>query len=595
MPVSQPEQLVNPIESGPDLQGGYGSSLPVASVANDVWLVNEVRRWGVANAFGAKIQLQSCWNFSLLDSLASSSSDREVVMFLRYGWPLNYTQPPGGQPPLTFGNHKGAVLHAQEIREYIKRELAYGALSGPYCSLPWLDRVAVSPMTTRPKKDSSKRRIITDLSWPLGAGVNEGIPKETYLAIKTKLLYPSVDSICFRAFQLGKGKAWGWKRDMSRAFRWVNLCPNDWPLMGTYWEGALYFDKVAVMGGRSCPYIMQRVSSLCRHFMANMGFVVFNYVDDFIGLEEWSVVWAAFQAMGHLLRDLGPAEALDKAVAPTQLIVCLGTGFDLVNMIMFVPEDKVRDTRNELDAWFRRIWYTRHQLECLVGRLQYLSACVRPGRVFIARLLNLLRGTERVSQYQVTQDLLKDLQWWWKFLDVYNGTSIMWLHGDSQTNAWMASDASLGGLGAWIKTPDMDKGECFRQELPGWVMDRRWSIAKLEFLALLAAITLWGEALRGKNLKMFCDNEAVVQIVNKSSAKDTLLQSMCRKLCFLQARCDFRIKLVHLKSTENLWADILSRSHISEVHREKCDGMITQQEFSEKRLPADCLVIQDHW
>lgn len=73
----------------------------------DVWLVNEVRRWGVPNAFGAKIQLQSCWNFPLLESLATSVSDRETILFLRYGWPLNYTQPEGGLPPVTLGNHGG--------------------------------------------------------------------------------------------------------------------------------------------------------------------------------------------------------------------------------------------------------------------------------------------------------------------------------------------------------------------------------------------------------------------------------------------------------------------------------------------------------
>lgn len=572
-----------------------GATPSGGGVAYDIWLVNQVRKWGMPNAFGAKIQLASCWNFQLLECLATSASDREVVLFLRYGWPLNYTQPSASQPPLTFGNHRGALMYKQQIREYIHKELAYGALSGPYCSLPWSDRVAVSPMTTRPKKDSPKRRVITDLSWPIGGGVNEGIPKDTYLSKVTKLLYPSVDTICLRAFQLGKGKAWGWKRDMSRAFRWVNLCPNDWPLMGTYWEGAIYFDKVAVMGGRSCPYIMQRVSSLCRHFMANMGLVVFNYVDDFIGVELESRVWQAFNTMGHLLRDLGPAEALDKAVSPTQVIVCLGTGFDLVDMIMFVPQDKITDIKQELSVWFAKSWYTRHQLECLIGKLQYLSACVRPGRVFIARLLNQLRKSQKYDHLQMLPELLKDLQWWWKFLGVFNGTSIMWLHSDSQVNSWFGSDASLSGIGAWIKVPGVVAGCCMRQELPQWLQDMHWSIARLEYLALVAALDLWGEALSGKYVKMFCDNEAVVHIVNNGSAKDGIMQSLSRKLSFIQARFDFKLKLVHLSSTENLWADLLSRSHMSVASKRKCDMMIQEQGFREESLPYECLVIQEHW
>lgn len=142
----------------------------MAGLDYDQWLVNEVRKWDVPNAFGAQIQLKSCWNFSLLDSLASSTSDRETILFLRFGWPLDYVQPEGGVPPVTLGNHQGALRHAEQVSKYIKKELEMGALSGPYCSLPWDTRVAVSPMTTRPKKDSCKRRIVTDLSWPLGEG-----------------------------------------------------------------------------------------------------------------------------------------------------------------------------------------------------------------------------------------------------------------------------------------------------------------------------------------------------------------------------------------------------------------------------------------
>lgn len=340
---------------------------------------------------------------------------------------------------------------------------------------------------------------------------------------------------------------------------------------------------------------MQRVSSLCRHFMANMGYVVFNYVDDFIGMESWSEVWGAYNTTGHLLRDLGPAEAVDKAVSPTQLLVCLGTGFDLIHMIMFVPEDKIEDTKHELSGWFQKQWYTRHQLECLIGRLQYLSACVRPGRVFIARLLNLLRGSHRGGHMEVTQELIKDLQWWWKFLEVFNGSSIMWLYSDEQVNAWLSSDASLSGLGAWVRTSEIPEGQCFRQELPEWLKNEKWSIAKLEFLCLLAALGQWGESLTGRYIKMFCDNEAVVHIVNRGTARDRDMQRMSRKLCFIEARFDFKIKLVHLSSTENLWSDLLSRSHMSPGHRKKCDIMIGEQGFREIMLDRKCLTIQKHW
>ena len=38
-----------------------------------------------------------------------------------------------------------------------------------------------SPFMTRAKPNSDRRRVIIDLSWPLGASVNAGIDKNAYL------------------------------------------------------------------------------------------------------------------------------------------------------------------------------------------------------------------------------------------------------------------------------------------------------------------------------------------------------------------------------------------------------------------------------
>ena len=78
-----------------------------------------------------------------------STSDWEVVQFLMYGWPLNHD----GRPvTVNRINHKSAVVYPQQVMAYIKKELQYNCLLGPFVSLPWRKLVAVSPMSTRPKK-----------------------------------------------------------------------------------------------------------------------------------------------------------------------------------------------------------------------------------------------------------------------------------------------------------------------------------------------------------------------------------------------------------------------------------------------------------
>lgn len=182
------------------------------------------------------------------------------------------------------------------------------------------------------------------------------------------------------------------------------------------------------------------------------------------------------------------------------------------------------------------------------------------------------------------------------FMKVFNGSSIMWLLSDSQINTFLGTDASLKGLGAWVSLQEHEKeGSCFRRNWPDWILCKHWSIAKLEFLSLLAALTLWADALRGRFVRLYCDNEAVVGVANRGTARDLDMLRMSRKLLFLQATFDYKVKLVHLTSTENLRADILSRSGMSRESCERCDSMIRWENLLEIDLPDECLLIQDHW
>ncbi len=45
-----------------------------------------------------------------------------------------------------------------------------------------------SPLMSAPKLDSTEQQIILDLSFPRGLSVNDGIPKESYLGTKFKLV-----------------------------------------------------------------------------------------------------------------------------------------------------------------------------------------------------------------------------------------------------------------------------------------------------------------------------------------------------------------------------------------------------------------------
>ena len=208
------------------------------SLQQQVALVDYVRGSGTVNVYGPRVLLNTAWNVRLMDALATFTSDREVVQFLCFGWPLNHD---GSETVCSYFNHPSAVRYSSQVTEYICTEIGFGCLLGPFLTSPWREHVACSPLSTRPKKDSSKRHIIMDLSWlKWGWSVNSGIDKDKYLEQIVHLTYPTVDRLCRRAAELGPGWSFGWKKDMDRAFKQIIMCPSSWPLLGIMWEGLLH-------------------------------------------------------------------------------------------------------------------------------------------------------------------------------------------------------------------------------------------------------------------------------------------------------------------------------------------------------------------
>ena len=190
----------------------------------DVSLAMQVKRQGYPNVYGARIPVQSGWNLNKFGHLLRNYHDNKIIEFLRYGWPANRL-PQAPSPSVTTQNHLSAREYPDAINQYIEKELRLGAMFGPFSTPPFVGHVAVNPLSTRDKKDSGKKRVIMDLSYPDGASVNDQIPKDSYLGLATNLTYPTVDVLAERIAALGPN-CLIFKRDLARAFRQVPLRPR---------------------------------------------------------------------------------------------------------------------------------------------------------------------------------------------------------------------------------------------------------------------------------------------------------------------------------------------------------------------------------
>ena len=527
----------------------------VNEIKNHEWLelIEKVTQSGLPNFKACRVTVNTHWNIQLLHSLLREYDDKEVIDLLQFGFPIERDN----EIPLEMGgiNHNGATKFEEHIDRYIQAELSHSATIGPFEAIPFNGQVAISPLSSRAKKESEKRRIIMDCSWPVGFSLNDGINKNKYLGKDIVLHYPTIDDICKRVYMLtqqfpGEDILF-YKEDMTRAFRQVSVCPRDIPLLGYRWRGMYYWDLVMVMGCRICPYIMQRVTDIITFIHSQMGYTLFNYVDDFIGVEIARLAWPAHTALQRLMRDIGADRVMDKSVTPTEECEILGNLINSKKYTIGVTSKRMFELMNELNSWRFKVLITRQELESLIGKLQFICNCVRPGRLFVSRLIEQLKGMQRGVTYEMSEEARWDIKWWWDYLPRFQGTGILWLLNIYGVDTYMATDASLKGAGA------ICKNQYYRVTFPQKM--RHLHIVYLEMWAIILAIRLWGEQLKGYIIQISTDNEAVCTMVNTGRSHDSYLQTLLRELVWWLAEYQVQVKTVHIGTKENTLPDLLSR------------------------------------
>ena len=60
----------------------------------------------------------------------------------------------------------------------------------------------------------------------------------------------------------------------------------------------------------------------------------------------------------------------------------------------------------------------------------------------------------------------------------------------------------------------------------------------------------------------FCDNEAVVSVLNAGKTRDPLLATISRNIFMVSAKHDISFRLIHVHGKHNVVADLLSRGRL---------------------------------
>ena len=531
-----------------------------------------------------------------LRSNLSDYKDQQICDFLEFGFPLGYL---GNDSLLDdiekkniwkFKNHKGAEDFPDSMLSYLEKESRYKAILGPFKNNPFNSGIKISPLNTVPKRESSERRVILDLSFPKGAAINDFVSKEFYLGEKIDLVYPKVDDFIQLIKQKGQGCLL-FKTDLSRAYRQLSYCPSSFNFVAFIWKKHIFCNTVLTMGSRSSAYCCQKFTNAISFILFKIGIYVLNYLDDLASAEIGKNATFAFQTVQSILQKCGIEEAKNKASPPSTSTTFVGVLFNTETMTIEITPERLCELRALLTTWLNKELASLKEVQSLLGKLNFVAACVRPGRIFISRMLKWLKVLYRKERkfHNIPLYVKKDIFWWHSFLPLYNGVSMMLYEEWCRPDAIFSSDSSLQACGGFWD------GKYFHSKFPAKVADRGYSINILEMLAIIVCLKLWGKFYVGKRIQIFCDNESVCHCLNSGKTHNEFLQSCLREVSFLAAIYEFQIKAVHLSSSANRIADHLSRFYMNQTHRDQFFELTKEYVLEECVVSANLFEFENDW
>lgn len=512
------------------------------------------------NAFTLRLPVPSNLNIPAWRSRLATYSDTHLCDFLEFGWPVGYAI--DETPVSSARNHGSALSRPDVIDSYLTRECELGATCGPFSSNPLSNDLTTSPLQIA-YSSKGKPRVVVDLSFPRGSSVNSGIPADTYLGVDFKLRLPGVDAL-LDIIRLKGRHCHLFKMDLSRAYRQLRVDPRDYHLLGFRHRNAFYFDIAPLFGLRSSAMMCQRSTTAITFMYRDLGFHCTNYIDDFGGAEIPDKSAEAFQTLGSLLEELGLDTSPEKASPPATSMVFLGVFVDTANMTVSVSPERVQELFDRCSSLLPVDNVSRTELQSLLGVMSYVTACVRPARVFMSTLLYTLRVHKLSSVCPLSPDNKADLRWWCYFLPFYNGVTIIKTVPWRNDPMYLSTDACSTGAGGFFN------GQYFHTPFPSSVLHRfGHDINTLELLAIMVALKIWAPLLRGQRLVLQCDNENSVLALTSGRSRAPGMQRCLREIWFLTAAWDLEIVSTHIPGITNSIADHLSRWHLSPTHQQR--------------------------
>ena len=357
------------------------------------------------------------------------------------------------------------------------------------------------------------------------------------------------------------------KSDIQSAFRNLGVKPELFKILllkaVSPFDGKTYFfiDKCLPFGHSISCNLFQRVSDCIAHIVRhrNHGNHPINYLDDFL--------FAAFikSLCDYYIRnflqvcsEIKFPVSLEKTFWGTEFLVFLGLLINTVEQQVSIPADKIDRAKKLVMEMLTSRKTTVHKMQRLCGFLNFLCRCVIPGRAFTRRLYSYFSSSMPLHYHlNIKNQMKEDLRVWLKFLNnptVYCRPFIDYssvLQADDLD--WYTDASGSVGMGGY------HKNKFFQLRWTEEFLDLNPSIQFKELLAVTTSIILWGKLYSNKRIRLFCDNDSVVGMLNISSTGCPKCMILVRIIIEKCMEWNLRVFGKHVSSDDNNLADALSR------------------------------------
>ena len=440
-------------------------------------------------------------------------------------------------------NHASAYKEYQVIDKFVVKHYNDGSILGPYKVNPLPVDIKPSPLQVA-ESSSGKKRPVLDMSYPKGKSVNNAIPEKwnEISGFEGEFKLPTHDNIC-KAILSTKDPLM-FITDLQAYYMQLPSDWNDTPLMAFIWRDAIFLHRRLPFGCRSSCLHAQRVTdAVCRVYCRLTGQHIDGYVDDFASIVARLISAHAYAFFHALLDELGLLRSIEKCQSPDLIRIFLGLVYNLADMVMTIPEDKLLRAVHMLETWLTKDTCTKTQVQSLLGHINHLSVVVHAGRPFTARIVDMLRESE--FPVVVSADLKQDIQVWLDFLTspqftrsciiksqelvAHDETLKLAVHGQTCV---ICCDGVFGAYKLTTKSPHIPHHAMYAVAV--------WQAVEKHILEFA-----------GKVIKVAVPSKKATLVINRAKTDMHYLRPMIRRMWMLQAWNDCIVKAVKVQTNNN--------------------------------------------